>query len=278
MYCFHSLLSNDLNKEDSSLLSIYLATQASWNFPLFIVLSLILVFYLFLNKIHKKANTTTFQKILFISGIIMLYLMIGSPLLSLSYLSFSFHMIQMSIVFFIVPPLILLGLPTFSLKHKFLLLLKKCTMKPLLALIIFAILFLFYHVPFVLTIVNKTEIVKNIYLLVLFILAFMMWSPIASHKNTTKTDQRRFSKLSSYLIMPACLFFIMSALLQTMNNPFMTDLAVHLCLPVNYSIQFLPFPFNTKYDQIMSGILMISIHKLGIVGTLKVHDRLYTKN
>lgn len=254
------------------MLSTYLLTQGTWNFPLLIVLSIIIGFYFLLIRIHNKINLLTFQKILFISGIILLYLMIGSPLQSLSYLSFSFHMIQMSIIYFIIPPLILLGTFNLPFYDRFLQRRKKFSIKPIHALIMFAILLLLYHVPFVLTFISGNEPLKRLYLISLFILAFIMWSPIAQ-KSVSKEKLRTYSKLSSYLIMPACLILIVSALLQTMDHPFLSEIALHLCLPAN-SLSILPPPFNTKYDQFMSGLLMISIHKIGLFATVKINNRL----
>ena len=122
--------------------------------------------------------------------------------------------------------------------------------------------------------ISQHDFIQKIYLSTLFILAFIMWSPIALKRNEFSYNKKRqYSKLSSLLIMPACLIFIVSALLQGMDNPFMSNLAAHLCLP-SESLQILPPPFNTKYDQMISGVLMISIHQLGIVTTKKFNDRL----
>lgn len=274
MLILHRLLSNEQSKEDSSLLRAYLATQMSWNIPLFIVLSLLAISYLFFVKTDQTSIFEPFQKILFISGTTLLYLMIGSPLLSLSYLSFSLHMVQMSIVFFIVPPLILLGIHNIPFAKYKLLLRLKTVFRPKLALIMFATLFLLYHLPFMLSFISQHDFIQKLYLSTLFILAFIMWSPIALKRNEFSYNKKRqYSKLSSLLIMPACLIFIVSALLQGMDNPFMSNLAAHLCLP-SESLQILPPPFNTKYDQMISGVLMISIHQLGIVTTKKFNDRL----
>ncbi|WP_369293410.1 cytochrome c oxidase assembly protein, partial [Alkalihalophilus pseudofirmus] len=51
------------------------------------------------------------QPFLFFSSLILFYLTTGSPFAALSHLTFSSHMVQMSILFFIFPPLFLLGIP-----------------------------------------------------------------------------------------------------------------------------------------------------------------------
>ena len=51
------------------------------------------------------------KAILFFLSLALLFLIIGTPLAALSHLSFSLHMLQMSLLYFIIPPLILAGIP-----------------------------------------------------------------------------------------------------------------------------------------------------------------------
>lgn len=255
------------------MLKTYLATQMSWNFPLLFFLISLSIFYSFICMLLRKKTIPPIQPILFFTGIILLFTLVGSPLLSISYLSFSLHMIQMSIIFFIVPPLLLLGIPKVEMNsNRFTKMIHTLYLRPLYALIAFAILFLLYHFPIIFTFLSQDSFWQKTYLLVLFILAIFMWAPIATNWRKKDTmNQQKFKKLSSLLIMPACVFFMISALMQNMNNSYMSDIAAVICFPADY-FQILPSPFNTKYDQMASGIFMISIHKLGIVVTSKLHD------
>lgn len=66
--------------------------------------------------------------------------------------------------------------------------------------------------------------------------------------------------------MPACLLFIFSAIIDGVNNPFLTQLTAHLCIPTeSLSAEILPPPFHTRYDQGMTGVLMLGIHKVTLM-------------
>lgn len=186
----------------------------------------------------------------------------------------------MSILYFIIPPLILLGIQpiiynriiNLRLIHRF-----NRIYKPSLSLYLFATLFLIYHLPLFLTFITKHSFLQNGFLIGLFLLAFHMWIPIATPHSKQKLSNLKKKKYvfhSGLLITPACLLFIVTALLNSQGNPLFADMLVHLCLPPDISsVQLLPPPFNTKYDQVMAGIFMISLHKFGLVITCKLEKK-----
>ncbi|MBY7145067.1 cytochrome c oxidase assembly protein [Virgibacillus sp. NKC19-3] len=92
-------------------IKILLEDQSSWNIPLVVGLTCIAVLYSFFIKRDTRIPLTHLQPFLFFLGLGLWYLASGSPLATISHLSFSLHMIQMSLLYFIIPPLILLGIP-----------------------------------------------------------------------------------------------------------------------------------------------------------------------
>ena len=82
-----------------------------WNIPLFSLLICIIFIYIILLKRFTNLKNNYLQPILFVLGFGLFYLTIGSPISDIIHLSFTLHMIQMSMLYFIVPPLILLGIP-----------------------------------------------------------------------------------------------------------------------------------------------------------------------
>lgn len=123
---------------------VWLAGQSLWNIPLLAALICIAGLYLLLYKYVMKVKIYHQQPLLFFCSLLLLYVTIGSPLASISHLSFSFHMIQMSILFFIIPPLLLLGIPKqLWLQIRGLRWLKGIS--PFAALCAFAVLFFIYH-------------------------------------------------------------------------------------------------------------------------------------
>nr|WP_083953993.1 cytochrome c oxidase assembly protein [Cytobacillus eiseniae] len=208
----------------------------------------------------------------------LLYVTIGSPLTTISHLSFSLHMMQMSILYFIIPPLLLVGIPNqlFQRIRKTAIAgrIGKWILTPKIALIIFAVMFLMYHLPVVLHVFTQNPFVHNGYIYLLFLLSFSMWWPIVSPDPKQRLgdgQKKQYVFLSGVLLMPACLLFVISALLDGANNPFLTQITALLCMPSqSISIHILPTPFNTKYDQAMAGFLMLGIHKMSLMATARL--------
>lgn len=274
---------HDTNRRKGSYMSwdILLLGQLEWSIRLLIVLICITALYVFLLNRFTDMKFYHKQPLLFFLGISLLYFMAGSPLYSISHLSFSLHMIQMSILYFIIPPLTLLGIPEsmFSQMLEFQKIQKipRSFFLAKQALYIFAFLFLIYHLPFVLNILSQSPHLQNGYLSLLFILSFGMWWPIASpdpKQRLGKGHMKRYGFLNGLILMPACILFILTALIEAGSNPFLTQMTAHLCLPPqSSSFTLLPPPFNTKYDQIMAGLFMLGLHKFGLLMTFTLKKR-----
>ncbi|WP_246202573.1 cytochrome c oxidase assembly protein [Virgibacillus doumboii] len=247
--------------------------QMEWDFPLSVFLAGIAVTYSYLLKYLSSIRLYTKQPFLFFLALCLLYLIIGSPLSAISHLSFSLHMLQLSILYFIIPPLILAGIPGQLFKQllKIPLIIKtgKLFLTPKLALFLFSLLFLIYHLPFVLRVFSQNPFMQNGFLLALFILSFILWWPIVSpdpNQRFYNKHKKRYIFLSGLLLMPACTIFIVSALIDGTQNPFLNQITAQLCTPTQTdSPNLLPSPFNTKYDQIMAGALMLGVHKFGMI-------------
>lgn len=82
-----------------------------WNIPLLIGLAVFSMVYLYFLKLLPDSTAFRKQTLFFFFTLAILYFCIGSPFTQFSQLSFSLHMVQMSILYFIVPPLLLLGIP-----------------------------------------------------------------------------------------------------------------------------------------------------------------------
>jgi len=244
--------------------AVWLEGQLVWNIPLLTGLIGLAVLYACLVKIYTNIKIHHKQPLLFFLCLGILYVTLGSPLSALSHLSFSFHMMQMSILYFIIPPLFLLGIP--EPFPKIMKRINKLFLPPLAALYTFAFLFLMYHLPVVLTFLSKNTFVHNGYLVVLLVMSFIMWRPIVKDQN------KRYALLSGLLLMPACVLFILTAFIGGLNNPFLAQMTANLCISPSQlsSLHILPPPFNTGLDQIMAGILMIVMHKFALFVTVRI--------
>ncbi|WP_307794877.1 cytochrome c oxidase assembly protein [Alkalihalobacillus sp. BA299] len=260
---------------------VLLEGQLMWNTPLLVCLIGIAVLYALL--VYRLTDIKIYYKqpLFFFLSLGLLYLTIGSPLTTISHLSFSLHMIQMSILYFIVPPIFLLGIPNnvFQKIWKIPMVkgISKRFLPPRFALIIFAVLFLMYHLPIFLNLFSQNSFVHNAYIVLLLILSFSMWWPIAApdpKQRFCKGQKKRYAFLNGVFLMPACFLFILGAFMDGMNNPFLTQLTSHLCTPSHsISLDILPPPFNTKYDQVMSGIFMLGMHKFALMLTFRLRNK-----
>ncbi|WP_188944150.1 cytochrome c oxidase assembly protein [Virgibacillus salexigens] len=235
-----------------------------WNMQLLLILICCSIVYVILS--WKKGNF--FKSVLFFSSMLILYITIGSPLSALGHISFSTHMIQMSIVYFIIPPLLVRSFPKRSSSTK------QFTAKPIkimtmLALILFAVMFFLYHLPITLQYLAVTPTVRRSYQFLLFLLAVVMWWPIIASEAReyfNKQQKQRYTFISSMIIMPACLLFIIYALFDGASNPLASQAATQWCIPASTTQQnsLLPFSINTKLDQWLAGLSMLGIHKMSL--------------
>lgn len=270
---------------------VLLQHEFIWNTPLLI--GLLGLAFIYLMTVYRLSKLKFYNKqpLFFLLSVFLLYLILGSPFAVISHLSFSLHMIGMSILYFIIPPLFLLGIPQTTLRKSttipFLCRLCKWSIPSRLALIVFAGLFFIYHLPFVYNLLSQHSFLHNGYSVLLLLLALSMWWPIVtpdSNKQLKDRKLKQYVTLSGLLLMPACLILIVSALIDGSNNPFLAQITAQLCLPTDttISLNILPPPFNTKYDQATAGFVMLGIHKLALVATSKQRNkatnRLHTKN
>ncbi|MBS4202061.1 cytochrome c oxidase assembly protein [Bacillus sp. FJAT-49732] len=233
--------------------SILLEGQLEWNFSLLFILAIIAILYALSLKHFTNIKIYDVRPVLFFISISLFFLVIGSPLSVISHLSFSFHMMQMSILYFIVPPLLLLGIPEKFIKYNFQSLAS-------FALVSFAVLFFLYHMPFVLQTLYQFSFLHRGYTSLLFVLAVFMWWPIVMRRN------KRFALLSGLLLTPACLLFIINGIMGGISNPFLQGLSLNLCLPEHMNVaDLLPISINPRFDQIAGGIVMMGLHKFGLM-------------
>lgn len=243
----------------------------SWNMPLLIIHLAIAATFLFAFKHFAKAKIGCLQFILFCSSFVVLYLVSGSPLKTLSHVSFSTHMLQMSILFFFVPPFFWLGIPKDVLKKwSPIEMNKKKKIIPHLALIAFSVLFFLYHLPPILTFLYRSTLIHTSFTHMLFILALVMWFPIINPSG----NRKKYAMLSGILLMPACLLFVMNGFMGKSNaTPFLNQLTLELCFSPDQMDALLPFRINTKMDQIFGGLLMLGLHKLSLVMAFRLGNR-----
>jgi len=172
-------------------------------------------------------------------GLLLFYLSQGGPLELMGHLSFTFHMVNMSLSYLIVPPLMLLGIPAFLWRALF----KpafwqrlKWAAHPLLSLVGFNMLFSIYHVPVVHDYVMTHYAVHVVYYAVMLVASFMMWwqivTPVPEWPRMADVRKMGYIFANGVLLTPACALIIFSGapLYGVYTDPTIWSTAMGYCV------------------------------------------------
>ncbi len=257
--------------------------KALWSPYFFISLIIVSVCYYLITVKYREKFTgserlTKRQGIFFASGIVLLYIIKGSPIDLMSHLMFYTHMIQMAFLYIVIPPLFVIGIPPWVWRKIIYLPVVKRLFgfftKPVLALLLFNGSFSFYHIPFVFDAVKTNIWLHAAHTAGLFLLAIFMWWPLVNELE----EQQKLGGLKKIfylfadgaLLTPACALIIFTdvPLYSTYSDPSYWAQALQLCVPESM-IQSLdlsgPEMFHSMsllHDQQLGGILMKVIQEL----------------
>ncbi|KQN97180.1 cytochrome c oxidase assembly factor CtaG [Paenibacillus sp. Leaf72] len=244
----------------------------------------VLILYFYLNgpwrEKHspQEVSATGKQRFMFVVSAILYYLCNGGPLNFLGHLMFTFHMFNMSISYLIVPPMLILSIPAFMWRKLFAS--KKWRslnflMNPILSLLLFNLLFSFYHVPVIHDFVMTHYTIHRIYYFVMLIAAIMMWwqiaCPVPEWNRLTDLKKMAYVFANGILLTPACalIIFASSPLYAVYNDPNVWVQAMGYCVsgdPTRLLTMFDgPQFFNLMEvveDQQLGGIVMKLLQEL----------------
>lgn len=255
-------------------LESYFSFADIWSPLLFLAAMLIIVLYLgiigpFRERFAHSQPVSIGRKLMFIAGILMLYFVQGGPVNILSHTMFTFHMVMMSVSYIIVPPLIMMGIPSWLWKflldrpslRKF-----KWMMHPILTALLFNILFSLYHIPAIHDYVMLNYGVHVLYYMILFVTSVMMWwpimNPVPGWESISDVKKMGYIFLNGVLITPACALIIFSnvPMYATYTDMDTWIRAMGYCVsPDSESLLMGPAYFNwfnPLEDQQLGGILM----------------------
>lgn len=251
--------------------------EAMWSPYFFVSLVAVTIVYFWLVN-RSKQPTTTKQKTLFVTAIVLLYICKGSPVDLLGHLMFSAHMTQMAVLYLIVPPLLIKGIPSWMFEAVFRIRMIRSivafTTKPLIALFLFNGIFSLYHVPLIFDVVKTNMWLHALMTTAIFIAAMMMWWPLVN-------DVHGFPRLSGVkkvgyifadgvLLTPACalIIFADTPLYATYYDPAAWMNALALCVPQSTLASLElggPEMFSSMsllHDQQLGGVLMKIIQEI----------------
>ncbi|WP_337099965.1 cytochrome c oxidase assembly factor CtaG [Paenibacillus sp. YIM B09110] len=245
----------------------------------------ILYFYLIgpwrLKHMPGEPPATVLQKTMFVTSAVLLYLSHGGPLSLLGHMMFTFHMVNMSISYLIVPPMFLLAIPAFLWRKAFAAAFwSKFSklMHPIVTLVLFNMLFSIYHVPMIHDYVMTHFTVHRLYYLILFITSCMMWwqitSPVSEWGRLTDLKKMAYVFANGVLLTPACalIIFAKESMYAIYSDPSVWVTAMGYCVSGDPSRlldlgglgggpQFFNM-MNVVEDQQLGGIVMKLVQEL----------------
>ncbi|MGE6487864.1 cytochrome c oxidase assembly factor CtaG [Paenisporosarcina sp. NPDC076898] len=220
--------------------------QALWS-PFFILSTLLVIglyFFITSKKQHWFEDTQPVTKkeiTAFVSAMLLLYAVKGSPVDLMGHILFSVHMAQMALLLMLVPPLLIVGLPSWIwqkiIRMRYIQSTFRFLTKPLLALIVFSGMFSIYHIPLVFDTIKQNELYHTIFTIILFLSAILLWWPIMN-KLKGEHQVHGLGKIgyiigSAILITPACALIIFAShpMYDTYSNGDAWLKAMELCVP-----------------------------------------------
>lgn len=234
----------------------------SWHFDWLVYLLIVGMMYHFLTghvakKYHLQKEPLTFwRKFSFYSGLFVIFLCNGTPILDLGmdYL-FSAHMLSMALMYLILPPAIILGLPDWMYRKLFQFRLLKTVFSwfthPIITILLFNLFFSIYHVPFIFNALSVNLPFHLAYHYFLVVLAFMMWwpivCPIQEMDKMSELQKMAYIYANGVLLTPACALIIFGG----------TPIYTHFMdAPRVFHV------FTVIYDQQFGGVIMKLIQEI----------------
>lgn len=240
-------------------LSLY-SFSDMWHPVLLASIVLIAILYFLLitrwrSRFEESEEVGISPRFYFISGLILYYAVEGSPMKVFGDYMFTAHMINMTIAYLSVPPLILLGIPSWFwkpvLNKPILLKTLKMATTPFIIVVIFNALLSFEHIPFIFIFVMSHMAVMTMVHILMMILGFLMWWPVLS----PLPEMRQLSYLMkmAYLFADGMLLTPACALLAFSNHPY---------VPMFIHAPRLIWYMNPLWDQQAAGVFMKLIQEM----------------
>lgn len=181
---------------------------ANWNWRLNLVFIAITLFYL----IFTGPKVPGRQKSVFVTAMLVYYFALGSPLDLIGHDLFSMHMLQMSLLYFVLPPLLLLGIPAYFwlplLRVTILRKIGRFFTKPIITLFAFNGLISVYHVPYIFNSIMGSYALHIVSHLILLLVALAMWwpiiAPIPTYDRLKPIHKLGLIFANGILLTPAC--------------------------------------------------------------------------
>lgn len=213
---------------------------------------------LFLVLVWKSRDQKTmgFRTVFLLIGSLLIYFQLTFPLAEWYPFFYTFHMLDLSFLFFIIPPLILFGLS--GVKASFLSSFMRRTSA--YSLVMFTLLFTMIHLPAGIAVLQTLNLSPNTLYLIMFGLALDWWRPLCQ-KTLSVEKWKKYKMGSMMALIPACTFLFADALFTPVQS--MVSMSnFEYCISPGMSMADLDsFILPPRWDQALAAFLMIGFHK-----------------
>ncbi|WP_275695446.1 cytochrome c oxidase assembly factor CtaG [Fredinandcohnia quinoae] len=222
--------------------------RALWS-PYFLISLLVITLLYFLligpwrHRFSGSEPTPIKTKVMFVLGMVLLYICKGSPIDLLGHIIFTTHMVQMAILYLVIAPLFILGIPNWVwsriVNQRIIKPIIKLLTSPIIALFLFNGIFSFYHIPFIHDFVKTNVILHASVTSIIFIAAILMWWPLLNKlegwNNLHGLKKIGYIFADGILITPACALIIFSdaAFYATYTELGAWTKSLELCVPAS---------------------------------------------
>lgn len=239
---------------------------ANYSITLNLFVLLVAVLYLLItgplrNRFPDSEPASTRQLTYFSTGLLIFYFSLGSPMEMIGHELFSIHMVQMSLLFIVMPPFLLMGLPGWLVEPVFRLKLvgkvARVLVNPVFATFFFNGMIWLYHIPWVFDRLMESPTLHTGARVLLLIGGMAMWftvlCPVPKMDRMSELKKMGYLYANGMLLTPAC---IMIAFSDT------TFFAL-------FHEQSQMFPIlSPLHDQQLGGVLMKIIQEIVYVGVI----------
>ncbi|UTH14554.1 cytochrome c oxidase assembly factor CtaG [Macrococcus equipercicus] len=189
------------------------------------------------NRLLKASET-----VLLLIAVVLIYLLKGGPIDLLSHIVFSFHMLQMAMLYLLVIPMLYFAVPAYFVDY----IISRPVIKPVfqlmtrpvVALVVFNGLFSIYHLPVVLDFLKTNAALHAVYTILLSVTAFVMWFPVFNRSQLQRSQLSGLQKMLfifmiGVLLTPSCglIIFAQQPMYKTYTDPKAWMNAMSLCVP-----------------------------------------------
>lgn len=172
------------------------------------------------HRFKESKPVTKGKKTLFLLALFIFYIALGSPLNYYGHhFLFSAHMLQMALLYLVLPPILLLGIPDWLIRpilaRPFSQKVFLFFTKPIIAILLFNVLFSLYHLPTIFDAVMANHSLHFIYHSMLGLGAILMWWPLIDvlPEYIGMSGLRKIGYIfgSGVLLTPVCVLIIFAS-------------------------------------------------------------------